>query len=214
MSERNEFEILLRGLGEFDENQISRIADFRDEVVLENSFQNLTRLLTPADFFEGHVLDVVELKRSGLLSFPALDLGAGMGVPGLLYALIYGLNSHETIISCDSEKMKADFSQKMIDQFAIKAIISVHSRAETYLSSHSVDTIFARAVGPVGRIHGWIEECSTWNKLLLMKGPKWEEEWSEFRKTSRGKRLNLGREHRYKVGLLEKSRVLVELIRK
>src|SRR5579884_2712123 len=55
-------------------------------VLAENEKQNLTRLTSPKEFIEGHVLDVRALLKSGLLSFPAMDLGSGGGVPGLLAA--------------------------------------------------------------------------------------------------------------------------------
>ncbi len=68
---------------------LERVVIFREEILKENEVQNLTRLLSPQDFFEGHIEDVIHLERSGFLGFPALDLGAGMGVPGVLHALIY-----------------------------------------------------------------------------------------------------------------------------
>ena len=37
---------------------------------------------------------------------------------------------------------------------------------EEFLLNHQVETIVARAVGPVDRIFGWIRTCSTWNNLV------------------------------------------------
>ena len=192
-------------LEKFSVEQIDRLTAFREEVLKENEVQNLTRLLSPLDFYEGHVLDVVHLKRSGQISFPCLDLGSGMGVPGLIYALLYG---GEWLV-CDSEVKKAEFMARMIELFELEDCLSIGGRAESYLATHPVNTIVSRAVGPVSRIMTWIGPSSTWNKLVLLKGPRWGEEWKEFRL----KTLKLGEKYDYTVGEEKKTRVIVELIR-
>src|SRR5690349_11467975 len=65
-----------------------KVAEFYEIVLQENAQQNLTRLTLPEDFFYGHVVDVIELLRWKGLNYPALDLGSGVGVPGILAALI------------------------------------------------------------------------------------------------------------------------------
>jgi len=192
-------------LEKFSVEQVDRVVAFREEVLKENEVQNLTRLLSPVDFYEGHVLDVIHLKKSGQVEFPCMDLGSGMGVPGLVYALLYG---GEWLV-CDSEVKKADFMARMIDLFDLRGCKAIRGRAESYLDSHNVNSIVVRAVGPVSRIMAWIGPSSTWNKLILLKGPKWPEEWKEFRL----KTLKLGKTYNYSVGSEQKTRVIVELIR-
>ncbi len=192
-------------LDRFSVEQIDRLVLFRDEVLKENEVQNLTRLLSPLDFYEGHVLDVIHLKKSAQIEFPCLDLGSGMGVPGLVYALLYG---GEWVV-CDSEVKKADFMARMIDLFELTNCKSIGGRAESYLATHPVNSIVSRAVGPVSRIMAWTGPSSTWNKLVLLKGPRWADEWKEFRL----KTLKLGRTYNYTVGKDEKTRVIVELLR-
>lgn len=208
-------EILTNELSnELTSNQIDRIVEFRDAVIQENSVQNLTRLLSPRDFVDGHVLDVIHLKKSGFLTFPTLDLGAGMGVPGILYALIYGSDKAQSWISCDSEKTKADFASRVVNHFGLDAVEITSSRAEVYLSIHGeIETIVMRAVGTISRIFAWLDRCSTWNKLILLKGPRWEEEWSEFQATSRRDKLSIGGTYRYEVGSEKKTRIIVEILR-
>lgn len=211
MSDSFEFRALLEKntVESLSSEQMDRIIAFREEVLKENEVQNLTRLLSPVDFFEGHVLDVLHLKKSGLLRFPCLDLGSGMGVPGLLYALIYG---GEWVV-CDSEAMKAQFMGRIIEKFGLNNIRAASIRAEELLSTQKVAAVIARAVGPVLRIYNWIAKCSTWNTLILLKGPKWEEEWSEFQKTSVRNRLRLVDQYRYEVGADKKTRITVVLER-
>jgi len=211
VSDSSEFRVLLQKneVRDLSGDQIDRIVEFREEVLKENEIQNLTRLLSPKDFFEGHVLDVLHLEKSGLISFPCLDLGSGMGVPGLLYALLFG---GEWIV-CDSEAMKAQFMSRMIEKFGLNNIRAASERAEDLLDTQKVGSIVARAVGPVLRIFNWISRCSTWNNLILLKGPKWAEEWAEFQKTSSRSRLKLAQHYHYQVGEEQKQRIAVRLIR-
>lgn len=194
--------------------QIERAIEFREEVLRENEIQNLTRLLSPVDFFEGHIKDVIHLQRSGLVSFPALDLGAGMGVPGLLTAILYGTGEGKTWVSCDSEGRKAEFLQRMVEHFHLDGVSTAAIRAEEVLSTHQIGSVVARAVGPVSRIYAWIRTRSTWNNLILLKGPKWAEEWADFQTTPQRNQLILDGQYTYTVGAEEKARIIVRLRRK
>jgi 16S rRNA G527 N7-methylase RsmG len=214
VSDSAEFRRLLETDGHLDSSQIDRVVIFREEVLKENEIQNLTRLLSPKDFYEGHVLDVIHLENSGFLRFPALDLGAGMGVPGILHALIYSPKGDRTWISCDSEAMKADFARRTIDFFNLEGLSAESMRGEDYLNEDKVESIIARAVGPVSRIYGWFRNRSTWNTLLLFKGPRWSEEWAEFEKSPHKGRLGIDREYDYVIGAEKKTRKLIQLSRK
>jgi 16S rRNA (guanine527-N7)-methyltransferase len=207
--------ILEKNLGtELTSDQIDRIVAFREEILAENAVQNLTRLTTPEDFYEGHVLDVIHLEKSGLLELPALDLGAGMGVPGMLHAVIYRPNGAKTWISCDSEGKKADFSRRMIEKFDLEGVSAEPLRGEEVLGSQAVTSVVARAVGPVSRIYGWLRTRSTWNTLVLLKGPKWEVEWAEFEKSPHRGRLSVDKIYEYVSGAEEKRLKIVRLRRK
>src|SRR5271156_4525490 len=88
-SDLQEFRKLLKeAWPELSVVQEERVVRFYRLLLAENEIQNLTRLTSPKDFVEGHVLDVKALLKSGLLSFPAMDLGSGCGVPGLLAAAV------------------------------------------------------------------------------------------------------------------------------
>jgi 16S rRNA (guanine527-N7)-methyltransferase len=79
---------------------------FYSALLRENEIQNLTRLTAPQDFLEGHLLDARALLESGLVSFPAMDLGSGCGVPGLLAAV---LTDQGKWVLAESEGRKAEF---------------------------------------------------------------------------------------------------------
>jgi len=216
VSDSKEFsQLLQKNLGgELSSDQIAKISAFRDEVLKENEIQNLTRQTTPTDFFEGHVLDVVHLERSGFLKLPALDIGAGMGVPGVLHALIYSPKGENAWISSDSEGKKAEFSQRMVEIFGLSGVSVASTRGEEVLNTHAVETVVARAVGSVLKLYGWLRTRSTWNTLVLLKGPKWEEEWAEFEKSPHRGRLVVDGIYEYEVGTAGKRLKIVRLQRK
>jgi 16S rRNA (guanine527-N7)-methyltransferase len=190
---------------------IDKLVCFRELVLEENRRQNLTRLTKPQEFFNGHVIDCLELKNSGFLSFPAMDLGSGAGVPGLLCTLL-GVGPW---ILAESEKKKAEFLVRSARELGIQDGVTVFSgRAEDFLKKcKPIPTVVARAVGPVDRIYGWIRRCSTWNTLVLLKGPSWNDEWSRFLRTRWGKELRIMQEHRYSVGEDQKQRSIIQIER-
>ncbi len=196
-----EFKGLLRGAG-LKEQQIEAASRFRDAVVEENERQNLTRLLSPEDFFRGHVLDVLELRRFrseiGDLANTALDLGTGAGVPGLLSAAIY---PDEQWILVDSEVRKAEYLARTVEQLGLSDRVRViHGRMEQVSAQIPQVTIVSRAVGSVEKLMAWTEMCSTWNTMILLKGPKWNTEWAEFQQSRWRKHLQPGQRHEYSVG--------------
>ncbi len=194
-----------------------KILEYYESVVRENEVQNLTRLISPVDFYEGHILDVLELLKTECTDFPAMDLGSGAGVPGLLA----GIMTTSKWVLVESEKRKANYLERAVTSLGLGSQLSVYpGRAEDYLrgarspKAFRVGSIVARAVGSVHRIYSWIRECSTWNSLVLFKGPGWDEEWQEFQGSKFKDELIVVLDHAYKVGALEKARRIVKLSRK
>jgi len=184
----------------------------RFQALLEegNQRQNLTRLFSADDFIRGHLIDCMELVNSGFLEGKALDLGSGGGVPGLLSALL----EDRFWILAESERSKADFLQDSTRELHIDDRVEVHGdRAENVLLGNCVDTVVSRAVGSVAKIHGWIKKCSTWNKLVLFKGPGWPKEWEKFAQNQKKRlpSLRVEDEHHYEVAGIQRR--IVKLTR-
>ena len=214
MANQEFLDLLKRNWPGLSEATYVSISDFREWIIDENSRQNLTKLLSPKEFFEGHVLDVKALLECGLVDFPAMDLGSGGGVPGFLSALV----SPDRWILADSEGHKAAFLTRSVEKFGLQASVRVFSgRAEKFLdgvpSSEAPKTVVARAVGPIERIYTWIRPCSTWNNLVLLKGPRWEEEWSAVQQSRFRNELKWTDSFRYTVGDEKKQRIIVKIQR-
>lgn len=190
----------------------ARILQFYEIVLKENQVQNLTRLTSPRDFFEGHVLDAIELLKVARVEFPAIDLGSGVGVPGVLASIL----RNDSWLLVESEKRKADFLQRAVQELGLSQTRVHPVRIEDLLRKKTPNqetySVVARAVGPIERIYGWIRGCSTWNSIILLKGPGWDEEWDRFKASKFGKELRVVSDHKYLVGEQQKQRRIVKLI--
>lgn len=209
--EKYEFEKIVKTRWELlGPEEIKRVVEFREKVVSENKRQNLTRLIAPQEFYEGHVIDVKELIESGFLEYPALDMGSGLGVPGLLSALI----EQGDWVLAESEGHKATFLRRLVQEFQLKKVVVFSGRAEDFLSQNAVNSVVARAVAPVSKILKWMGRCSTWNKLILFKGKNWDKEWGDFQKLEKSKEYAIVNQHEYSVGPEDKERRVVVIQRK
>jgi 16S rRNA (guanine527-N7)-methyltransferase len=210
MSDLSELKSLLsQRFPSFTSGQVSGVLSFYELLVAENAVQNLTRLISPLDFVDGHLQDAAELLKCGFLSTPCLDLGSGGGVPGLLCAIL----SREPWFLVDSEKSKADFLLRVTQALALSETRAIPERAEAFLKRQKVGSVVARAVGKVEKIYSWIGTCSTWNNLVLLKGPGWASEWEEFEKSRFRRELAIEKSHEYSVGVENKQRIIVLLKR-
>ena len=201
--------IMLREWPDLPLAKLGLILNYHEALLLENEIQNLTTRIEPADFFDTHLMDCKHLLESGLLEYPAVDLGSGPGIPGL----VCGMVDERQWVLVESEKRKADFLQRMVETLSCKNIRVFNGRVEVYLRENvgrtQFESVVSRAVGPVDRIYGWISKCSTWNNLVLLKGPRWEEEWKKF--TSRDRTLSIVQTNELMTG--DRRRQIVKLTR-
>jgi len=191
--------------------QVERAALFAEILHRENEFQNLTRILGPEEFVDGHLRDSLELLSLSSLSERVLDIGTGSGVPGLLSSAISS-DSDRIWFLTDSEKGKAEYLDRAKSELGLRRVSVFHRRAEEVIDLVRAETVIARAVGTVDKIASWIWNCSTWNTLILFKSRGWEKEWQEARLTKFGKKLTITHTHDYSSA--DKTRLLITLKRK
>lgn len=205
-------ELLIQHWPQLPTEARERVLQFQSLLEAENKVQNLTRLVSGQDFWDGHVRDVQELINAQMVEYPAMDMGSGCGVPGLLHAAITGSAQGRWVLA-ESEGHKAEFLKRAVEALGLAKNVEVFSgRAENYLRDHRVNSIVARAVGPIERIMGWIHGCSTWNNLVLLKGPAWSQEWETLKNGRYKKRLEIKKSHSYTVGADQKTRLVIKIM--
>jgi 16S rRNA (guanine527-N7)-methyltransferase len=175
----------------------------------ENSRQNLTRLpFDPLGFYEGQIIDSLVLwsELGRFTEKRVVDLGSGNGVPGIPLGVLGGYS----IRLVESEIGKCFWLKSATELLGLSQDVeTIHGRiSEETIGSGQILT--CRALGKVEQIYNWSKKSSTWNKLILLKGRSWEEEWENTPKVVK-KHLNIERVTNYISG--EYSRKLVTLVR-
>ena len=175
-----------------------------------NDRMNLTRHTTPELFVKRDLLDSVELAKCLKPNEEVLDIGTGGGVPGVLVAI---LRPDLEVTLCDNVGKKAKVVQEIVDALGLS--IPVHSLSVTkVLEDFRYDTLFARAVGPLSRLCGWLKE--DWHKfgrLLAIKGPRWPDERGEARHKGLLKGLDLRRLVSYPMPDTQSESTILQLSR-
>ncbi|MEM1369447.1 MAG: 16S rRNA (guanine(527)-N(7))-methyltransferase RsmG [Cyanobacteria bacterium P01_H01_bin.15] len=125
-----------------------------EHVIAGNRQLNLTRLTSPADFWEKHLWDSVAGFRLGNLELSVgdrwLDIGTGAGFPGLVLAIVYP-QLQWTLL--DSTAKKVCFIEQVVQAMELPNVAAIAERAETVgrMSIHreQYTGVTLRAVAPI-----------------------------------------------------------------
>ncbi|EMI57933.1 16S rRNA (guanine(527)-N(7))-methyltransferase RsmG [Rhodopirellula sallentina] len=182
-TENNELEetfesALLRYGMQLDEPLAGELRRYAEVMWKFNEQLNLTRHTT-WDLYVGRDLrDCLQLAHLVQPGEVVLDLGSGNGVPGIPLAI---LRPDVEVSLAESVGKRA----KVLDELVTELNLSVPvyaSRGEHLLEDFRFSTIVSRAVGSLMKFCKWVEPHSeSFDRLLLIKGPKWVEERAEAR---------------------------------
>jgi len=141
---------------------------------------NLTRHTDYEKFVTRDVVDSLTL--AGLLRTDEriLDVGTGGGVPGIPLAI---LRPDLHVELCDSTGKKALAVSEMLHELRLDIPVH-HTKAEVLLSAKGkrFTTLTIRAVSRLVSLLRHFAPCwSSFDRMLLVKGPKWTEERGEAR---------------------------------
>ena len=179
MALESEFtEALARHGIELDDSVAQLIQDYVLSVWRWNEQLNLTRHTT-WDLFVGRDLrDCIQLAPLLEEGEEVLDLGSGNGVPGIPLAI---LRPDIEVSLVESVKKRANVLGEIVHEIGIPVAV-YGARGEDLLDDFRFSTIVARAVGSITKFCRWVEpHWANFDRLLLIKGPKWVEERGEAR---------------------------------
>ena len=168
--------------------QAARLAHYCRLLWDWNSRLNLTRHTDWDLFVTRDLLDTIELSRHIPRDSTVLDVGSGGGVPGIVLAI---LRSDLKVALCESIGKKATALQAIVK--ALRLPIVIHAdRAETILKKHRFQVITVRAVGSISKLLTWfVPVWKSVGQMLLIKGPRWTEEFEEAESEGLINRLKL-----------------------
>ena len=144
----------------------------------KNQHLNLTRHTDYEKFVSRDLVDTLRLAELLTQGEHVLDVGTGGGVPGIPLAI---LRPDLKVELCDSTGKKAVAVGEIVDALGLDLPVW-HAKGEDLLKVHRFQTLLIRAVA---RIKKLMELFSPYwyafDRMLLVKGPRWVEERGESR---------------------------------
>jgi 16S rRNA (guanine527-N7)-methyltransferase len=174
------------GLDDLSDAQIQLLLDYQALIAKWNKVYNLTAVRDPAEMLTHHLLDslaaVPPLRRhltevgkpAGGEGARLLDVGAGAGLPGTVFAICCpGL-----MVDCvDTVAKKAAFVQQVAVNLKLPNLRGVHARVENLAGPYEV--ISSRAFASLVDFTNWSQAALAQQGVwLAMKGKRPEDEIS------------------------------------
>lgn len=203
------------GLGlDVPETALSGLAAYAVSLWAWNERLNLTRHTDVALFVSRDVGDALAIAPHLARGERVLDVGTGGGVPGVLLAI---LRPDLRVELAESVAKKARAVAEIVREIGLA--VPVHAGAAQALVAGRpagparFDTLVVRAVAPLPKLLGWFEPlCADFGRMLVVKGPSWEAEWSEARGRGLGRRVTVRRIASWPIRGRDAESVLIEIL--
>ncbi len=160
-----------------------------------NQQVNLTRIVSPDDFWEKHLWDsltgicfLVQNFPDFLLSGKVIDIGTGPGFPGLPVAIYLGSNCQTILL--DSTQKKLNFINTVLEDLQINYVTTLAGRVEaiarTLQHRESYQLCLIRAVGNVAVCAEYVLPLLQINGMAILYRGNWTaEEADDLAKVSK-----------------------------
>jgi 16S rRNA (guanine527-N7)-methyltransferase len=183
-----------------------------------NERLNLTRHTDVGKFVSRDVADAVAIAPHLAAGDHVLDVGTGGGVPGVPLAI---LRPDLRMELCDSVAKRARAVREIVREIGLE--IPVHASAAQPLVVAAADAgprsrfdvLVVRAVAPLLKLLGWFEPLADrYGRMLVIKGPRWEEEKGEARHRGLVKKVTVRRIAAWPIRGSDNESVLLEVKRR
>ncbi|MFM8378829.1 MAG: 16S rRNA (guanine(527)-N(7))-methyltransferase RsmG [Planctomycetia bacterium] len=194
-------------------DSIQRLAAYAASLWLWNERLNLTRHTDVEKFVSRDVADAAAIAPHLARGEHVLDVGTGGGVPGALLAI---LRPDLRVELCDSVAKKARAVGAILQEAGLS--LPVHEAAGQAVVKAAVargerfDTLVVRAVAPLVKLLSWFEPIAgDFGRLLVVKGPRWEDEKGEARHKGFAKKVTVRRIAAWPIRGSDNESVLLEI---
>jgi len=192
---------------------VQRLAAYAASLWLWNERLNLTRHTDVEKFVSRDVADAAAIGLQLARGEHVLDVGTGGGVPGALLAI---LRPDLRVELCDSVAKKARAVREIVKEAGLS--LPVHEAAGQAVVKAAAargerfDTLVVRAVAPLVKLLSWFEPIAgDFGRLLVVKGPRWEEEKAEARHKGFAKKVMVRRIAAWPIRGSDNESVLLEI---
>ena len=193
-------------------DSFQRLAAYAASLWLWNERLNLTRHTDAEKFVSRDVADAAAILPHLARGEHVLDVGTGGGVPGALLAI---LRPDLRVELCDSVAKKARAVGAIVKEAGLalpvheaagQVVVKAAARGERF------DTLVVRAVAPLVKLLSWFEPIAgDFGRLLVVKGPRWEEEKGEARHKGFAKKVSVRRIAAWPIRGSDNESVLLEI---
>ncbi|MGI9178652.1 MAG: RsmG family class I SAM-dependent methyltransferase [Pirellulales bacterium] len=193
-----------------------RLAAYAASLWSWNEKLNLTRHTDVEKFVSRDVGDAAAIAPHLARGERVLDVGTGGGVPGVLLAI---LRPDLRVELADSVAKKARAVAAILAEAGLD--LPVHEGAAQALVARRpsgpdrFDTLVVRAVAPLVKLLGWFEPIAdAYGRMLVVKGPRWEEERDEARFRGLTRKVTIRRIASWPIRGSDNESVLLEIGRR
>lgn len=157
---------------------LAGLAAYAERLWAWNERLNLTRHTDVERYVSRDVADAVAIAARLATGERVLDVGTGGGVPGVLLAI---LRPDLRVELSESVGKRARAVAEIVTEIGLA--VPMHACAAQGVvqaraaAGDRFDTLVVRAVAPLAKLLGWFEPLAdAFGRLLVVKGPRWEEE--------------------------------------
>ena len=194
-------------------DSMHRLAAYAASLWSWNEKLNLTRHTDVEKFVSRDVGDAAAIAPHLARGERVLDVGTGGGVPGVLLAI---LRPDLRVELADSVAKKARAVAAILAEAGLDQ--PVHEGAAQALVARRpsgpdrFDTLVVRAVAPLVKLLGWFEPIAdAYGRMLVVKGPRWEEERDEARFRGLTRKVTIRRIASWPIRGSDNESVLLEI---
>ncbi len=194
-------------------DSMHRLAAYAASLWSWNEKLNLTRHTDVEKFVSRDVGDAAAIAPHLARGERVLDVGTGGGVPGVLLAI---LRPDLRVELAESVAKKARAVAAILAEAGLD--LPVHEGAAQALVARRpsgpdrFDTLVVRAVAPLVKLLGWFEPIAdAYGRMLVVKGPRWEEERDEARFRGLTRKVTIRRIASWPIRGSDNESVLLEI---
>ena len=137
-----------------------------------NKTYNLTAITDIDKIITYHILDGLSIMHHIQFAQTILDIGSGMGIPGIMIAICYPLK-HIWVVDCNHKKIA--FLQQLAIELNLTNLTIVCKRIEDYSSDQKYDLAISRAFSDTQKFITLLRHLSI-KQIMLMKSKKVHDE--------------------------------------
>ncbi len=131
--------------------QKKQLIEYLSLVEKWNKKCNLTAVRNPRDMVIKHLLDALSILPH-LEQADTIDLGSGMGIPGVVLAIVW---PESQVYLVDSNIKKVRFLRQVKLELSLENVVVLHQRVEDIVKVDSVGNIICRALASLDVLLAW-----------------------------------------------------------